>query len=73
MNNQKGGITINFGGFFLPALCLVFVIFKLMGELDWSWWWVMAPMWGPFAFGVGIFLLWFLIWLLFFIVTGDRY
>ena len=32
----------------LPTLLLVlFVGLKLAGVIDWSWWWVMAPLWIP--------------------------
>lgn len=29
---------------FLGTLTIVFVIFKLLGKLDWSWFWVLSPM-----------------------------
>ncbi|QNJ59399.1 hypothetical protein PP997_gp39 [Gordonia phage BigChungus] len=32
---------IGFGG----ALFLVFLVLKLTGVIDWSWWWVTAPLW----------------------------
>lgn len=28
---------------------IVFLVLKLCGVIDWSWWWVTAPLWGPFA------------------------
>lgn len=31
----------------LTAVLIVFVSLKLTGEIDWSWWWVLAPMWAP--------------------------
>ena len=38
------------GGFgFFVMLCILFIALKLMNQIDWSWWWVMAPIWGPFA------------------------
>ena len=30
-------------------LTIVFVILKVMGYIDWSWWWVFAPLWIPAA------------------------
>ena len=30
-------------------LFVVFLILKLTGDIDWSWWWVTAPLWIPFA------------------------
>jgi hypothetical protein len=37
------------------ALTIVFVIFKLLDKIDWSWWWVLSPLW--ISFGLGMFLL----------------
>ena len=38
-----GGVT------FLGLLTLVFIACKLTHNIDWSWWWVFAPMWIPAA------------------------
>ncbi len=37
---------------FWYALCLVFVVLKLTHVIDWSWWYVTAPIWGWYAFGL---------------------
>lgn len=29
-------------------LGLIFIVLKLCGTIDWSWWWVLAPFWGVF-------------------------
>ena len=34
---------------FSGILFVVFLILKLTGCIDWSWWWVTAPLWIPFA------------------------
>lgn len=36
---------IGFGG----LLFLVFLVLKLTDVIDWSWWWVTAPLWIPVA------------------------
>lgn len=46
---RSGGIG------FLGLLAIVFITLKLTGFIDWSWWWVLAPLWGPFAL-IGIIL-----------------
>lgn len=46
MSDNKKTYSIDFGG----ALFLVFLILKLCGKIDWSWWWVTCPLWGPVAF-----------------------
>jgi hypothetical protein len=27
-------------------LFLIFAVLKLVGVIDWSWWWVTVPLWG---------------------------
>lgn len=45
-SGTSGGI--GFGG----ALALLFIGLKLGGAIDWSWWWVLCPLWLPVAVGV---------------------
>lgn len=33
----------------LGLLGVAFVVLKLTGYIDWSWWWVTAPFWIPTA------------------------
>ena len=33
-------------------LFLDFLTLKLCGVIAWSWWWVLAPLWGAIALGV---------------------
>ena len=33
---------------FLSILTLIFIVLKLTGNIDWSWWWVLSPLWIPF-------------------------
>ena len=40
-------------GFFGP-LTILFIGLKLGGVINWSWWWVLAPMWGPLLFVIFI-------------------
>ena len=40
-NGQAGGISI------VGILGVAFVVLKLCEVIDWSWWWVTAPFWGP--------------------------
>lgn len=43
-NTQTSG-----GAGFTGLLFLLFLGLKLTGYIDWSWWWVTAPLWVPFA------------------------
>lgn len=47
---QSGGI-----GFF-GLLAIVFITLKLTGYISWSWWWVLAPLWGPAVFVLGFLI-----------------
>ena len=43
---SSSSVTSNgFGCFGLSSLLLVaFIVLKLAGYIDWSWWWVVSPM-----------------------------
>ena len=51
--------TIQFGGTsFTGLLFLVFLTLKLTNVINWSWWWITAPLWIiPSAIIIGIGLL----------------
>ena len=38
----------------MTTLLIVFFVLKLAGLVDWSWWWVMSPMWIGVVFAVAI-------------------
>ena len=38
-------------------LFVVFLILKLTGGIDWSWWWVTSPLWIPIAIVVAFVIL----------------
>jgi hypothetical protein len=42
-NNTSGGIG------FSGLLTLVFIVLKLTGFINWSWWWVLSPLWISFS------------------------
>ena len=43
-NTEKGGAG------FAGTLCIAFIVLKLCKVIDWSWWWVLAPLWVPIIF-----------------------
>lgn len=44
-------------GIGLPGvLFVVFLVLKLTGNIDWSWWWVTSPIWIPLIVGISILL-----------------
>lgn len=39
--SSNGSCGIGFTG----LLTIAFIVLKLTGFIDWSWWWVLSPMW----------------------------
>ena len=37
---------------FCTILFIVFLILKLTNAIDWSWWWVTAPLWIPLGIAI---------------------
>ncbi len=35
----------NSGVGFTGLLAIAFIVLKLIGKIDWSWWWVLSPLW----------------------------
>jgi pilus assembly protein TadC len=51
-NNSSSGIGL------AGLTFIVFLVLKLCGVINWSWWWVTAPLWGGVAialFFLGLF------------------
>lgn len=55
-NKSSGRSGMGCLGFFAVLLGVAFIVLKLVGVIDWSWWWVLAPIWGYVALGFVIFL-----------------
>jgi hypothetical protein len=43
MENNSNGFSLSL------IIFVVFLTLKLSGVIDWSWWWVISPLWIPFA------------------------
>jgi hypothetical protein len=61
MSNTSAEGGISFGG----LLTIVFITLKLMGKIDWSWWWVLSPLWIPLAIFVVILFIVFMVYIFF--------
>lgn len=35
----------NYGANFTELLLIAFIVLKLTGVINWSWWWVFSPLW----------------------------
>lgn len=47
--NRREVINANIGGFFTSLLTIAFIVLKLCHVIEWSWLWVLSPLWIPFA------------------------
>lgn len=46
----------------LAVLQIVFLVLKLTGLIDWSWWLVLVPLWVDIGFGLLFIILAFIIY-----------
>lgn len=67
--------TTSSGVSFCGLLFIAFLVLKLTEVIDWSWWWVTAPLWGGVALIIAILAIFmtpiFLNWL-FKILIGNK-
>ena len=47
-SSHSGGIG------FAGLLAIVFITLRLTDTIDWSWLWVLSPIWIPLAFALGV-------------------
>lgn len=69
-NNSSSGVIGFFG-----MLAIVFIVLKLCNVVDWSWWWVTCPLWGPVALWLvimGLLFLWATIRVCFFSTPEQK-
>ena len=50
MAKNSGGSGLSLPG----VLFIIFLILKLTGNIDWSWWWVTSPLWIPILVFIGL-------------------
>lgn len=55
--NKKDVATVNVGGLFSTLLTVAFIVLKLCHVIEWSWLWVLAPLWIPLAITIVILLI----------------
>lgn len=52
MASSSSGSGVGFFG----LLAVAFIILKLTGYINWSWWFVLGPLWMPIVFVLAILL-----------------
>ena len=58
---KNSGSSSSSGIGFSGLLTIVFIVLKLIGVIDWSWLWVLAPLWiGALIFVIIVLIAYFL-------------
>lgn len=68
MSNQ----TTNTGISVYTTIFLIFLVLKLTGNINWSWWWVTSPLWIPLLLVLSIMALIFIFGLVYIATTGKN-
>ena len=56
-NSQHSGPVMGL----TTAVFIVFLVLKLLGRIDWSWWWITSPLWIPFVAAIAIVVFLFIL------------
>ena len=56
---SKERISVSFSG--TSLLLVAFIVLKLCNVINWSWWWVLSPIWIPIALVVVLLILKFIV------------
>ena len=54
---SKENTTIVGGNGFFGLLFITFLVLKLTNVINWSWWWVTAPLWVPLGLVAIVFVI----------------
>lgn len=69
MSNEKS-VSGRIG--FTGVLAIVFIVLKLCGVIDWSWWWVLSPIWIPVLVLVAFGIIFLIVWIVIKKTDGSR-
>ena len=50
----------NHGIAFIGTLTIIFIALKLLNKIDWSWFWILSPLWLPIIISFSVIALMFL-------------
>ena len=53
MSNNIQKVSVSF----TELLLVAFIVLKLCGVINWSWWWVFSPFWIPASIALVLFII----------------
>ena len=56
-NDMRETVNVNVGGLLSTLLTVAFIVLKLCHVIEWSWLWVLAPLWIPLALVLAILVI----------------
>lgn len=65
-DRQRINISVGSGLTFGSVLFFIFLVLKLCGVIEWSWWWVTAPLWIGFGLTLVLMVVLALVWAIIF-------
>jgi len=57
INMSKNNTSSSAGISFTGLLTILFIGLKLTNYIDWSWWWVLSPLWIPICLLLAIIII----------------
>lgn len=61
MSNENKTVIKKQGLSFSSLLTIIFIVLKLIGVIEWSWLWVLSPLWISVGLSLAIYLIGMLI------------
>lgn len=49
---EKKNVEVHIGGLLSTLLLIAFIVLKLCHVIEWSWLWVLSPLWIPLALSI---------------------
>ena len=49
---KENNVNVNISGLFSTLLLVAFIVLKLCHVIEWSWLWVLSPLWIPLAIAI---------------------
>lgn len=62
MSTQSSSSSSGIG--FTGLLTIVFITLKLLGVINWSWWWVLSPIWISALIVIAILIIGFIVYVI---------